>query len=243
MNTRRFIRTTCALVACTCLACAGSLCAHEDGTAAAYEQLARNTSVVTQRTEQGEPVDATALPASCWLTVEGTPIDYPVMEPDDTTPDGWYLTHNAWGVPSRLGALYIDTRTSSTRCHVLIYGHKAGSSKRMFGSISDAYEPQSFERIGSAQFLDRDGWHTFSPLCALKVPADYQAIQRFSWTDASCVGMFAHDIARQADARSSDWDTQSLAAARVLTLVTCTQATPGGHERTLLLFTEQEGPS
>ena len=243
MNTKRLAQSACALFASACLTCAGSLCAREDGTVAAYEHVARNKELVAQRVQRSEPVDDSGMPASCWLTVEGTPIDYPVMEPDGDSPHGWYLTHDAWGTPSGLGALYIDTRTSSTRLHVLVYGHKAGSSNEMFGSISDAYLQKRFERIGNAQFLDRDGWHTFEPLCALKVPADYQDIQRFSWADPTCVGAFVNDIAQQADARSSHWRAQSLAATRVLTLVTCTQATPGGNERTLLLFTEQEGPS
>lgn len=243
MNTRRLTRAACALFASACLTCAGSLCAREDGTAAAYEHVARNKEVIAHQVQHGEPVDGSDIPVACWLTVEGTPIDYPVMEPGENLPHGWYLTHNAWGTPSRLGALYIDTRTSSTRLHVLVYGHKAGSSNEMFGSISDVYQPERFERIGDAQFLDRDGWHTFEPLCALKVPADYQAIQRFSWSDPACVGAFASDIAQRSDARSGDWRAQSLAATRVLTLVTCTQATLGGNERTLLLFTEQEGPS
>ena len=243
MNTQRLAQATCALFACACLTCAGSLCAHEDGTVAAYEHAARNKELVAHQVQHGEPVDGSDIPVSCWLTVEGTPIDYPVMEPDEDLPHGWYLTHNAWGTPSQLGALNIDTRTSSERPHDLVYGHKAGSSNEMFGSISDAYLQKHFECIGNAQFLDRDGWHTCEPLCALKVPADYQDIQRFSWTDPACVGTFANDITQQADARSRHWNAQSLAATRVLTLVTCTQATPGGNERTLLLFTEQEGPS
>ncbi|MCI9427937.1 MAG: class B sortase [Eubacterium sp.] len=76
-----------------------------------------------------------------WLKIEGTKIDYPVMQCQD---DNYYLSHDFYKNESRYGCLYVkqiaDVTTPDT--NFIIYGHnmKDGS---MFGEL-DQYKIHSF---------------------------------------------------------------------------------------------------
>lgn len=78
-----------------------------------------------------------------WLSIEGTVIDYPVMQCED---DEYYLHHDFFGNDSKYGCLYVrsvaDVDTPGT--NFIIYGHnmKDGS---MFGDL-DLYRRESFYR-------------------------------------------------------------------------------------------------
>lgn len=78
-----------------------------------------------------------------WLAVEGTEIDYPVVQCED---DEYYLSHNFRREEDRYGCLYVkstaDVNTPGT--NFIIYGHhmKDGS---MFGGL-DKYGSESYFR-------------------------------------------------------------------------------------------------
>lgn len=78
-----------------------------------------------------------------WLTVEGTKIDYPVMQCED---DEYYLHHNFQREEDKYGCLYVkhvaDVDTPGT--NVIIYGHHMKDDS-MFGDL-DKYESESFCR-------------------------------------------------------------------------------------------------
>jgi sortase B len=70
-----------------------------------------------------------------WLSIEGTKIDYPVMQNED---DEYYLHRNFYGEEDKYGCLYVrnsaDVFTPGT--NIIIYGHnmKDGS---MFGTLKN----------------------------------------------------------------------------------------------------------
>ncbi len=76
-----------------------------------------------------------------WIFIEGTNIDYPVMQCGD---DEYYLSHDFYGREDRYGCLYVkkvaDVNTPGT--NFIIYGHnmKDGS---MFGTL-DRYGEEDF---------------------------------------------------------------------------------------------------
>lgn len=77
-----------------------------------------------------------------WLCVEGTQIDYPVMQNED---DEYYLHHDFDGKESKYGCLYVRNRADiEDGTNFIIYGHnmKDGS---MFGEL-DLYLEQDFYR-------------------------------------------------------------------------------------------------
>lgn len=76
-----------------------------------------------------------------WLSIDGTMIDYPVMQCDDNE---YYLHHDFYGKEDKYGCLFVkdiaDVNTPGT--NFIIYGHnmKDGS---MFGDL-DRYKDESF---------------------------------------------------------------------------------------------------
>lgn len=86
-----------------------------------------------------------------WISIEGTPIDYPVMQCDDNF---YYLHHDFYKNDSKYGCLYVkdiaDINTPGT--NFVIYGHnmKDGS---MFGEL-DNYEGEEFFREHSVISFD-----------------------------------------------------------------------------------------
>ncbi len=85
-----------------------------------------------------------------WLTIDGTKIDYPVMQGGD---DEYYLHHDFYGEDSEYGCLYVKAQADlDAGTNFIIYGHnmKDGS---MFGEL-DSYLQESFYREHPAISFD-----------------------------------------------------------------------------------------
>ncbi len=86
-----------------------------------------------------------------WLTIEGTVIDYPVMQCQD---DEYYLHHDYYGNDSKYGCLFVrdsaDLQTPGT--NFIIYGHNMRNGT-MFGDL-DLYQEESFCREHSIISFD-----------------------------------------------------------------------------------------
>ncbi len=131
---------------------------EEDGTTAAGEE----TTDVVGKGEDGDAIEektenAAGTIASAqwkelysrnsdligWLTIEGTRINYPVMQCED---DEYYLHHNFEKEEDKYGCLHVkkiaDVATPGT--NIIIYGHHMKDDS-MFGEL-DKYESESFCR-------------------------------------------------------------------------------------------------
>ena len=77
-----------------------------------------------------------------WLTVNDTPIDYPVAQSDNNEK---YINYNAEGQYSLSGSLFLDYRNSPDfdDFNSIIYGHHM-EKKLMFGSLSDFADKDYF---------------------------------------------------------------------------------------------------
>lgn len=77
-----------------------------------------------------------------WVKVDGTPIDYPVMQ--DTTGRDYYLNHNFEGKEDNKGAPFVDTdtRIKPLDSNIVIYGHNTRDGS-MFGDL-DYYLDEKF---------------------------------------------------------------------------------------------------
>lgn len=75
-----------------------------------------------------------------WLLIEGTGIDYPVMQCED---DEYYLHHDFYGNDSKYGCLYVRERADlEDGVNFIIYGHNMRDGA-MFGNL-DYYLNESF---------------------------------------------------------------------------------------------------
>lgn len=78
-----------------------------------------------------------------WLTVNDTPIDYPMTQTDNNQK---YINTNAEGHYTLSGAIYLDYRNSPSfeDFNSIIYGHHM-EKKMMFGSLSDFADKTYFD--------------------------------------------------------------------------------------------------
>lgn len=76
-----------------------------------------------------------------WLTVDGTNIDYPIMQGDNNSV---YLNTDPFGAYSLSGSIFLDSRSSSdfSDAYSVIYGHHMDYGK-MFGAL-DAFLDRSY---------------------------------------------------------------------------------------------------
>jgi len=78
-----------------------------------------------------------------WIKLEGTPIDYPIMQ---HTNNDYYLVHLPDGTPHRNGSIFLDYRNESDLSDksILIFGHETRAGD-MFGALKHYRDQEFFE--------------------------------------------------------------------------------------------------
>ena len=76
-----------------------------------------------------------------WLTMDGTEIDYPVLQGDNNFS---YINTDVYGNFALAGSIFLDSRNSSsfTDTYSLLYGHHM-DNRKMFGDL-DLYKDEQF---------------------------------------------------------------------------------------------------
>ena len=77
-----------------------------------------------------------------WITVPGTPIDYPVALGEDNS---YYLNHTVTGESNILGSIFATAGTDFEESHIILYGHNMASGK-MFGSLKKYREEEFLKK-------------------------------------------------------------------------------------------------
>jgi sortase B len=108
-------------------------------------------------------------PDSCgWLRVDGTKIDYPVMQARGNDPE-YYLHHNIKREKAFAGALFASAGCDMSRPsdNVVIFGHhmKAGT---MFGTLKN-FESEKFAKGNLIHLYTVRGWETYRAVAVYKV--------------------------------------------------------------------------
>ena len=171
---------------------------------------------------------------AAWLSVDGTPIDYPVAQGAEQEP-GFSLAHDLWGQPSQVGCPYLDWRCSVADTHALIYGHRVGTTDLQFSPIANAWDQGVFDALGAATLETRTDTKSYVPCFALKVDKSYEQIQRFSMNRDE-LRSWLEDMLGEASAASPRAQDLCRHATKALTLATCASSQAGQRERTLLVF-------
>ena len=74
----------------------------------------------------------------CWIRIEGTPVDYPVVRGRDNVK---YLDRSFFGEENLLGTLFMDYRNvGEVVPHIIIYGHMSRYGDKFGGLLSFLYE-------------------------------------------------------------------------------------------------------
>ena len=228
-------------MAAICITTAAMLARQSWETENAYQNLPVQRILDSEKGEDKKETDWKELRSQnaevvAWLTVEGTAISYPVVQPSNNTPDDFYLRHDFWKQPQADGCPYLDRRAQAEGQHVLVFGHQLGFSDRMFSMLKDAWKPLSFSSIGTASWITPQEDVLFEPLCACICDQDFDLIQRFSFNDQTDMETWLDRLVQQASAQAEAARTLAEQANRVLTLVTCSNSIPGTRQRTLVVF-------
>ena len=123
-----------------------------------------------------------------WLTLDGTQIDYPVLQGDSNFT---YINTDVYGNFALAGSIFLDSRNSRdfTDPYSLIYGHHMADSK-MFGDL-DKYKDADFFRqntIGSL-ILPNQAYHLDIFACLLVSASEDNIFEPTAWQDSN-IGTF-----------------------------------------------------
>lgn len=173
------------------------------------------------------------------LSVAGTPIDYPVMAQRPSDPDGFYLAHTPSREKSILGSLYLDRESSPDGKHLLIYGHRLGSSNLMFSPLSGCWHQDHFDRLSSLEIIDAKGARSFSVLCSMQVDMSFGDIKRFDFRDGKELRAWLGTLCDKSSARARDWRGLIRKADGACSTVTCS-GREGGRMRTIVIWVESQ---
>lgn len=95
-----------------------------------------------------------------WLVVEGTPIDYPLVQAQDNAK---YVNTDVKGNFSLAGSIFLDCRNHSSFTDVnhVLYGHHM-QKEAMFGSLKGFSEKAFFEAHPHGKLFYDNAWHELS---------------------------------------------------------------------------------
>jgi len=95
-----------------------------------------------------------------WLRIDGTHIDYPVMQGDDNK---WYLTHDYLGRYAASGSAFLDYRNRADfgDSVSVIYGHRMNSDL-MFSDVAKYADGEFFAAHQSGRLFVRGGGYELS---------------------------------------------------------------------------------
>lgn len=166
-----------------------------------------------------------------WLTMDGTRIDYPVLQ----GPDNWYyLSRNVYQETDLAGSIYLDFQNdfALTDAYNLLHGHHMNQG-RMFGDLDLYKQEQFFRETATGTLLTPACMWQLDVIAYLPVKSTDDVIfapQRYT-EDASAVLDYAETLAIHLHA-------ETLAAARetgapLLALATCSPES--SDARTIIL--------
>lgn len=178
---------------------------------------------------------------AAWLTVEGTPIDYPVLQATEDDPSFW-LSRNFWGERSLAGSAVIDPATDAYGPHTLVYGHHV-DDWRAFSPLWRAWTPEVFSSLGTVTWSVPEGPETFRPLFAFRCDKADPEVQRFDFSggadgsgcDVASLRSWLSSLGTRAEASAEGWQETAGSTSRVLTLVTCSSPWAGQRGRTVVV--------
>lgn len=150
-----------------------------------------------------------------WIKVEGTNINYPVVQGVD---NDFYLTHNFHKEPDKVGSIYMDYRNSNKELdkNVIIYGHNM-KDQSMFATLRHFLDEEFFNenKTITLEFSDNEyEWEVFSAYVTRET--DWMEVD---FNEPSNFLDFAGNMSNKSyNSSSSDINEND----QIITLATCT---------------------
>ncbi|MDD6480742.1 MAG: class B sortase [Lachnospiraceae bacterium] len=117
-----------------------------------------------------------------WISVEGTQIDYPVMQ--DKTGEEYYLTHNFEGREDNKGAPFIeaDSCIEPRDQNIVIFGHNVRGGSQ-FGDLDRYLEKDFYDKHPTIQFdtIYEQGTYQIVAVVKTQVKKEEESGFRYYW--------------------------------------------------------------
>lgn len=162
-----------------------------------------------------------------WLRIDGTGIDYPVMQSKDDP--GFYLKHNFSKEYSRFGIPYMQANCGLSSDNIIIYGHNI-KSKSMFNELTK-YKDKDFYTTHKYITLDTlDEQRTYEVIAAFKTVADLDnGFQYYDFVNANTEEEFDAFVAKCKALSFYDTGATAEYGDKLLTLSTCEYSQKNGR--------------
>lgn len=164
-----------------------------------------------------------------WITVDGTSIDYPVLQGEDNYE---YLNKDVYGEFSFSGSIFLDEDNSRdfTDAYSLLYGHHM-EGEVMFGELPNFLEDDYFEEHATGTLYLPDSTYSIDWFCCIYTDAYdnnvFDPIQGQDTTAMESLQSYLMENARQYR------NIGLLTSDQLIGLSTCSDATTDGR---VLLF-------
>ena len=193
-------------------------------------QSARDTGILKYKPVSGqqnaEALQRIAEDAVAWLTIDGTGIDYPLMQGKT---NATYLNKDPFGEFSLSGSIFLDCRNSKdfSDPYSLVYGHHMEHGA-MFGALDDFKERRYFRRHRTGTLMTASGQdYNIQLFACCLAPGDESLIFDPSSSDNE-------ELLRYLEQNASIYEPKRVTAdSKILALSTCQAADT--NER-LILF-------
>ena len=153
-----------------------------------------------------------------WIKVPDTPIDYPVLEPEDNQ---YYLKHTYDNIYSDFGSIFIDKYCTMDDKNTVIYGHNTRNDA-MFGSLKKYKDSDYFNNHPNVYLLYGDTEKQYQIVAALTVEIT-DPIYKFQFSDSKEQKQWIEDIYNRAECNRPDM--KFTGEEKFITLSTCTSRT------------------
>jgi len=165
-----------------------------------------------------------------WLSIDGTPISYPVMyTPDDPE---YYLRRGFDKTEAVSGSLFISGGCEPDSSHVIIYGHQM-KNKTMFGSLSKYADAEYFREhpvICFDTLYERGVYEVMAAFYSRAYTINEQGVFRYyQYTDLSDRETFEDYINQVKKAALYDTGISAEYGDSLLTLSTCSHHVQDGR--------------
>lgn len=162
-----------------------------------------------------------------WFRIDGTGIDYPVMQSKDD-PD-FYLKHNFSKEYSCFGIPYMQENCGLSSDNIIIYGHNI-KSKSMFNELTK-YKDKDFYTTHKYITLDTlDEQRTYEVIAAFKTVAySDSGFQYYDFVNANTVEEFDDYVAKCKALSFYDTGVTAEYGDKLLTLSTCEYSQENGR--------------
>jgi len=163
-----------------------------------------------------------------WITIEGTVIDYPVMQ-TPAEPD-YYLKRDFYGAASEYGVPYVSAACDvfAPSDNVILYGHHIKNGK-MFGAL-DGYKSQEFWAAHKwVEFNTLNEWGAYEVFAVFRTTADEDGLAYYDFINAADGDAFNAFVAECKALALYDTGITPVYGDKLLTLSTCEYSSANGR--------------